>query len=147
MKILAPLYESWDLLAIGIVICITVVLGFIVYFGNTKSATHRTFLGFSLFVALWGTLNYLSYQPIEVSQAFTILRFTLSTVMWMTLLFLFFAWSFPKEKIGLPRIFLWVLSGWTTTVSILTLTPLVLKTIASISPEGTIASAVNGPAM
>src|SRR3989344_5794164 len=127
MEILTSLYETWDLLAVGTVICTTVVLGFIVFFGNTKSATHRTFLAFSLFVALWGTLNYLSYQSIEISVSFTILRVTLFIVTWMTLFFLLFAFSFPKERIGLPKKILWALGIWTTIVSILTLTPLVLE--------------------
>ena len=141
------LYEVWDLLAVGIVICVTVMLGFIVFLGNTKSATHKTFLGFSLLVALWGTLNYLSYQPIHVVEAFAILRFTLFAVTWMTFCFLLFAWSFPKERTGLPKIILLILVIWTTIVSILTLTPLVLEAVRSISPEGIITSAINGPAI
>ena len=65
------LYQNWDLLAVGIVTIMTVILGFRIYFTNSKSATNKTFLGLTLFIALWGIFNYLSYQSQFTIETFT----------------------------------------------------------------------------
>ena len=147
MDSLLYIFQAWDIVAVCIVINITVILGFIVYFGNNKSATHRSFLGFSLLVALWGTFNYISYQSLSLERAFFILRLTLFSVTWMTFYFFLFATSFPNENSRLPKLLRWILKFWTTIVSYLTLTSLVLEKVNTVSVEGAIASVTNGPMM
>ncbi len=139
------LAQNWDLLAIGIVIVVTVIIGFIVYFANNKSATNKIFLGLSLFISLWGILNYLSYQSQFAIEAFTILRLTIFAVTWLLFFFLLFSISFPKLELNLSRILRIPLLAWTTFVSILTLTPLVFEKADKLSPDGTIISVVDGP--
>ncbi|MEX2052342.1 MAG: ATP-binding protein [Candidatus Paceibacterota bacterium] len=139
------LYQNWDLLAVGIVIVMTVIIGFIVYFANSKSSTNKIFLGLTLFISLWGISNYLSYQSQFAIEAFTILRLTIFAVTWLLFFFLLFSISFPKSEVGIPKIISISLLAWTSIISILTLTPLVFERAGEISPGGTVISVVDGP--
>lgn len=63
-----------DLLTVGVVVAATCALGFSVYFTDRESATNRTFLSFSVVTALWGVINYLSYQFSDPALALWLLR-------------------------------------------------------------------------
>jgi signal transduction histidine kinase len=143
----AAFLKNWDLLALGTVIILTAILGFTVYFKNPKSSTSRSFLGFAIFTALWGVCNYLSYHVQPPALAFAFLKLTVFAVVWQTYFFLKFSVVFPGDN-GLPRHPLWfVLRGIVVAVAVLTLTPFVFERIGSVSPDGTIAEVVNGPAI
>ncbi len=145
MNISNYLYQNWDLLAVGIVIVMTVIMGFVVYFSNSQTKVNRVFLGLSIFIALWGVCNYLSYQSQLAINAFFLLRLTVFTVTWLLLLFLLFALLFLKIKPKTSKIIETILYAWTFIVSILTLTPLVFEKVHGISSSGIITSVVNGP--
>jgi signal transduction histidine kinase len=139
-------FKNWDLLALGIVVTINVILGFLVYFENTKSPTRRSLLGFSLATAVWGIFNYLSYHVTPPAYGLIFLRLTICAAIWETYFFLRNAIAFPLEK-DLPRAqkaWSLYLGYFALAVSVLTLTPLIFKEIASVSSAGIITGVVNG---
>ncbi len=139
-------FKNWDLLTLGIVIIVTVVLGFVVYLENPRSSMRRSFFGFAIWTAIWGTFNYLSYH-LTPAYAFNFLKLTIFAVIWETYYFLRFSMVFPKEE-NIPRHKLsWVLWGIAWVVAVLTLTPFVFQEIGGISPSGAITQIINGPAM
>src|SRR5258708_2656351 len=144
---LESVFLNWDLLVLGIVVIITAILGFMVYFEKPKSPTHASFLGFALWTAAWGVLNYFSYHVRPPSFAFILLKLTIFAVAWETYYFLKFSIVFPKEKNSPPHKTWWIIPGITVVVAALTLTPLVFSQIGSVSQDGTIVQIVNGPAI
>ncbi|MDP3901875.1 MAG: ATP-binding protein [bacterium] len=147
MQATYPLLINWDFSVVGLAIMATVILGFIVFLSLRRSATHITFFLFTFFIAFWSIANYLSSRPLPVFYAFSVLRLTLFTATLYTFSFFLFALSFPDQRIKLSKIYVIILSIWTSIISILTLTPLVLKEVGFLSPDGIILSAVNGPLM
>ena len=139
------IFSHWDLLVLGVVVIVTAIIGFLVYFEKPKSPTHRAFLGFTLWTVVWGTCNYLSYHVRPAMLAFILLRLTVFAVVWETYYFLKFAVVFPGEEKFSPRNMWRVVPGIAAVVAVLTLTPLIFERIASVAADGTIASVVNGP--
>jgi signal transduction histidine kinase len=141
-------FTNWDLLVLGIIVTTNVILGFLVYFENTKSPTRRAFLGFALATAVWGIFNYVSYHITPPAIGFIFLRLVLFAAIWETYFFVRNAIAFPSEE-ELPRtrkrwsLFLGI---GALAVSILTLTPSVFKAIGSVSSVGIIIGIINGPA-
>ena len=145
MIIINYLYQNWDLLAVGIVTVMTVITGFIVFFASSKEKSNKIFLALTLSIALWGICNYLSYQSQFAIEAFTLLRFTIFSVTWLLFFFLLFSISFLNTNQRIPKMMQIIFFGWTSIVSILTLTPLIFQKAGEISANGTILSVVDGP--
>jgi signal transduction histidine kinase len=117
------IFQNLDLLSVGFAVAATVVLGFAVYFNNSKSITNKTFLWFSLVTGGWGIFNYISYQFDSPVITLWLLRLVLFFAVWQAFTMFLFCYVFPESTKSFPRIFKLVVIPWVTCLSIITLTP------------------------
>ncbi len=138
-------FVNIDLLSVGIAVASTAVFGFIVFFNNRTSVTNRAFLLFAAATILWGIFNYLSYHVTSTLVAFWLLRLTLffGTVQAFTIFHLLYV--FPQQELRLKKWYTHALIPLTIVTALLTMTPLVLREVIRIFPDGRIAEAENGP--
>lgn len=138
--------HNLDLLSVGIVVAATMILGFVVFYNNTKSTTNRSFLLFTIMTTLWGTLNYVNYQIANPTLAFWTLRVSIFFAVWHAFSFLQLFFVFPNETVEYPKSYKWALIPLVTASAILTLTPLVFSHVEELN-NGRIVKVVNGPAI
>lgn len=136
-----------DLFSVGIVIAITGMLGFIVFFNNSKSATHKSFLFFCLMTIAWGTLNFMNYKIPNPVVAFWLLRASIFFAVWHAFSLFLLLYTFPKPQISLPKSYRYGLLPMVILTSILTLTPFVFSRVSEVSEAGRILKVANGPAI
>jgi len=137
-------FSNLDLISIGLAIAGLGVLGFMVYFNNSRSATNRAFLFLTITIILWSALNYLSYQFSNPIVSFWILRFVIfSAVLFSYFVFKFF-YVFPKETAFVPKPYNLILILLAAFTAILTLTPFVFYQIGQISGSGEVLKINNG---
>ncbi|MBL7045322.1 MAG: hypothetical protein ISR98_01850 [Parcubacteria group bacterium] len=139
--------NNLDLLSVGMTIAGIGILGFVVYFNNTKSVTNKTFLFFALITILWSIANYLYYQVGSVTAAFWLIRFVIFLGVWHAFTFFQLARVFPQEKFSFSDNYKWILIPIVVVTSIINLTPLVFKRAVSVAESGGIAEIENGPAI
>ncbi|MEK7636471.1 MAG: ATP-binding protein [Patescibacteria group bacterium] len=138
-------FQNFDILSVGVVVIATVLLGFIVFFSNSKSVTHRTFLLFSLATGLWGIINYLSYQIFPPEISFWFLRLTVFFAVLHAFLFFQFSYVFPKETFEFSKLYRIGFVPAIIIFALLTLTPFVFSGILELSANGRIIKIANGP--
>src|SRR3989338_5714437 len=137
--------NNGDLLSVGLAVTAIGILGFVVFFNNRKSITHRSFLFFSLTTIAYGVLNYINYQATSLFQILWFLRLTIFFALWHAFSFFQLFYVFPKEKASFPLYYkagLLLLVGFT---SFLTLTPAVFSHIEKIGAAGEVTNPVRGP--
>lgn len=134
-----------DLLSVGISVAAIGVLGFVVYFNNSKSVTNKSFLFLAVLTILWGISNYLEYKFTTVTSTLWALRFHLFISTWHALAFFQLANVFPADKIELKRWYTSFLVPIVLLTSILTLTPFVFSKIVYLAPPGQVTNPERGP--
>ncbi len=137
--------SNLDLLSVGITIAAIALLGFVVYFNNPKSATNKTFLWFCILTIAWGTFNFLSYQITTPEVAFWLLRLSIFTAVWHTLLIFQLLYIFPDDEFKPPKWYSNILFPVALASALINLTSLTFESISEISPEGRIIKIANGP--
>ena len=95
--------KNFDLLSVGIAVAGIAILGFIVFLGNRKSTTNRTFLLFSIVAVCWSISNYLIYQFSSPNLILVITRFHMFFSTWYSYLIFQLFYVFPEEKIKFPN--------------------------------------------
>ena len=136
--------KNIDLLSVGFAIAATGVLGFLVYFSNTKSSTNRTFLYFSLVTIAWSLVNYFNYQLINPVYGLLLIRMTIFLGIFHAFSFFELFSIFPKEQYTRSRFHTFFVIPWVFIMALLTLTPYVFKGVSEIQ-NGRIVEVVNGP--
>jgi signal transduction histidine kinase len=139
--------QNLDLLFVGVATAATVLLGFTIFYTDKKSITNRTFLGFAIVTAIWDITNYIAYTLTSASIAIIFLRIELFFAVWQAFLIFQLFYVFPKEKFKFNKAYKFLLIPLVSVVSILNLTPLVLRSVTETNPDGTILSVSNGPAI
>lgn len=134
---------GFDLLSVGIAVVISVVTGFIVFFNNRSSSTHKAFLFFALMNAAWGSLNYLNYQFNSALIVLWLIRSSMFFAVWHAFSFFNLMYVFPQELVAVTKKFVFIL-GIVFIVSLLTLTPFVFKGINQ-APIGQVSQPVPAP--
>ncbi|MBI5357286.1 hypothetical protein HZB74_00335 [Candidatus Saccharibacteria bacterium] len=104
-------------------IAINLLVAFLVIVRNPKSATHRYFFALTIAFISFGLINYISLNPVLLSQITWIRLDLISGVYLFLLLYLTF-YVFPEQKQHLPR-FAKFFVPYSVFVSALTLTPFV----------------------
>jgi signal transduction histidine kinase len=127
-----------NFILLGIVNLLIAILGFIVYYNNFKSATHRAFLFISLLTIFLNIFNFLYHQPDLGNLALWFLRIHIFFAVWHAFSIFYLYYVFPNEIVSYSKFFKFFLVPWVIFVSILTLTPLVFERIISFKPDGTI---------
>ncbi|MBI2514758.1 hypothetical protein HYV91_01025 [Candidatus Wolfebacteria bacterium] len=139
------IFNNLDLLSVGLAVAGVGILGFIVFFNNRRSITNITFLIFSIITVFWSVVNYLYYQISAIETSFWILRFVIFLGVWHAFSFFQMCYVFPKEKVGFPRWYKFILLPFIVITAVLTFTPLVFNQVAEVSSGGGIEKIVNGP--
>ena len=137
-------FSNLDLISIGLAIAGLGVLGFMVYFNNSRSVTNRTFLFLTITIIFWSALNYLSYQFNNSIISFWILRLVIFCAVWFSYFIFKFFYVFPRETVILPKLYNWISILLATFAAVLTLTPLVFYQIGQVSTSGGILKINNG---
>lgn len=137
--------NNLDLFSVGLAIAGVGILGFVVFFNNRRSITNETFLLFSLTTLIWGVVNYLSYQITVPYLGFWLLRLTIFLAVWQAFTLFRLLYVFPREVVGFPSLYKFVLVPIVILTAVITLTPLVFLKIGDVSPGGRIDSVINGP--
>lgn len=142
------LFNNIDLLAVGIAVAATGILGFIVFSDNRKSATNQAFFFFSLITILYGIVNYTSYK-VSLQPAITLLllRLTIFLAVWHAFSFFQLFWVFPAIQVRFPKYYSLGLVPFAAVAAISTLTPFVFSGIESFNSAGGVSRAAIGPAI
>lgn len=136
--------QNLDLFSVGIVVASTLILGFMAYFSNKKSATHRAFLFFCCMTVAWGILNYVNYNIGSSAWAFWALRASIFFAVWHAFSLLHLFYVLPSEKVVYPKLYKQGLFPLVACCAFLTLTPFVFSHV-ELMEAGRIAKVANGP--
>lgn len=130
--IIQSIFQNVDILLVGSAITISVILGFIVYFSDPKSATSKSFLTFSLIISAWNIINYLSYQTTDAVSALILTRLVMFSAIWQTYSFYQLMKIFPGQTYQESKLREYLTFLVAFFVSIFTLTPYVFKSVIFI---------------
>lgn len=136
--------QNLDLFSVGIVVASTLILGFMAYFSNRKSATNRAFLFFCCMTVAWGILNYVNYNIGSSIWAFWALRASIFFAVWHAFSLLHLFYVLPNEKVTYPKLYKRGLFPLVVFSALLTLTPFVFSHVELVE-AGRIAKVANGP--
>ncbi len=123
-----------DLLTVGISVAAIGILGFVVFFNAPKSILSRLFLAFSLVAIAWNSLNYLSNKPMSPQRGIWVVRGVIFSAVWYCYLVFQLLNLLPNEIPKFPKVNKFLLPI-TALISLLTLTPLVFKSVM-LNPQG-----------
>ncbi len=137
------IFLNADLISVGISVAAVTILGFIVFFQNTKSATNIFFLLFSLTSSAWSVVNYLNYQVVNPVTALWIIRLVLFFAVFQSLTLLLLLYNFPSEKLQISPKRYYLLLILAFIVAMFTLTPFVFSSV--IFTPGSVAQPVVQP--
>ena len=133
------------LIIVGVAIAVSTILGAVVFLDDRKSITNITFLFFSLSAVFWNIINYLFYQPNHSTGfALLLLRLVVFFAVWYCFFLSQLFYVFPEKKVSFPLKYSRFILPLTAVVSFITLTPLVFQKITSFSPDGRVATVLNG---
>lgn len=145
MGITSLVQINFDLLSVGVAIAGMLLLGSIIFFNNTKSATNRSFLYFSILTAIWSISNYLEYRFTTITATLWALRLHLFISTLHALFFFQLAYVFPQEKIKFPAWYKFILIPIVAMTMIVALTPFVFSGITALAPAGYVTNPERGP--
>ena len=138
--------QNFALLTVGIAVAGNVVLGFAVFFSDTKRPSNRWFFAFTVITAVWGIFNFLNYQTQDALLALWLIRGVIFFAVWQTLAFYLFLFYFSHEDAPQRSFSYWgslVLAG---VAAVLTLTPYVFVSVIFL-PSSPVAQPSVGPAV
>lgn len=137
--------ENLDLLFSGFAISATVILGFTVFYSNTKHSTNRTFLFLAFATALWGFYNYFLYQVTDPDFALWALRLQALFAVAQAYFILEFFIVYPDKEYTAPKFFKNIVRPFVVAVGVITLTPLMFSEVLELAPGGGIVDVVQEP--
>lgn len=141
------IFHNLDLLAVGVTVAATLILGTIIFLNDAKSVTNRSFFGFTIMASAWGVSNYLNYNIASHTFGLWILRTVIFFALWQALFLFEFFLVYPKPLVTFLKIFNWFLVPLTFFTSILTLSPFVFSSVKEFSRDGRVLLVNNGPAL
>lgn len=128
-------FYNLDLLATGLAIIFFYLTGPIIYFQNTKNLTNKSYFIYSLLAGTWGLLNYFAFKTLTSSLFLLLSKLIMFSFVWINFFAYLVILSYPDGNLNLSKKFLKILIVITIFVSILTLTPFVLKEIKIFDNE------------
>ena len=116
-----------------------IAVGAFILLSNFKSHTNRLFFAFTLFAALWATLNYLSLHQTTPEDTLNAIRWVMFFAILHSASLFLMVHTFPEQKIRLSTWKLLTFLGFALIVLILTRTPLIFESVngfgANASPN------------
>ena len=138
-------FRNLDLLSVGITIAAISILGFVIYLGNNRSITNKSFLYLAISASFWSILNYLSYQSGSVDITLLLLRLLMFSAVWFAFSLFQLLYVFPQKEVKFPSWYRFILTPAVIIVLLLTLTTLVFSHIIGEVKAGQVASIAKGP--
>jgi hypothetical protein len=89
-----------------LVLLSNILLAFVVYHSNPKSATNILLALLSLVTSLWLILLYISLKPFFIISSLYWIRFSTASAVIQVLLFFLFSHTFPQRKILMHKLLL-----------------------------------------
>lgn len=138
-------FHNLDLLALGVVVALTGVLGYSAFASDPRSRTNQMFFFFSVITAAWGVVNYLSYQFSDPLTTLWLLRGIMffATLQAFSLYALFRA--FPDDARPFQKWEIFGLMPLTAFTALLALTPALFSGVEGVSRAGEVAQVQKGP--
>ncbi|MFA6408365.1 MAG: ATP-binding protein [Candidatus Paceibacterota bacterium] len=133
------------LLSVSAVAALLISMGFVVFLSDMESLTHRSFLALTGTSVIWSVFNYAIYKSSDPTIVLWLLRFIMFAATWFACALFTFFYVFPNRQKMLPTWYRFILFPSTTVVALLTLTPLVFRTVNSFSASGEVQQVTNGP--
>lgn len=137
----------FDVFLIGVAVAASVVLGFIIFFGNLRSATGKLFLSFTLISSVWSALNYMSYHFSDPLWTPWTVRLVMFFAVWQSLSFFLLVYVFPDENLRVPKWIKFLVIPAAIITSVLTLTPLVFSDVKVVAGSPPIPTPAPGIAL
>jgi signal transduction histidine kinase len=124
---------SWkfmlDIITLVVTSLLNLLLGLVVYLKNPRGVSHRLFFGLTMAFVLWSTVNYISTHPVIFAQIIWVRLVLLCGALLNLSVFLtFLAFPLPSMPPKHRKVIRWGISS-TAVVMLLTLTPLVFRTL------------------
>ncbi len=120
---------NYDLLILGITVAGIAILGFFIYFNDSKSVTNVSFLKFSLATACWGVFNYLNYNTDDQRLVLWFIKIVMFFAIFQSYYFFKLMYVFPEKEVKLPKFVNKFLFNIVSLVALFTLTPYVFSTV------------------
>lgn len=92
-----------DLLSVGFAVAANLILGFIVFFRETRSATNILFLIQTIILSFWSSANYLSYQINDLDLSLLLVRLVMFFAVPNSVVFLILMHTFPEPQIRMNK--------------------------------------------
>lgn len=118
-----------DLYSVGLAVSASLILGFIIFFNNRKSATSILFLLFTIASTIWSVLNYLSYQVFDPFLSLWVIRGVMFFAVLMAYTFFLLMKSFPHDKLKIGKTTKYLATISAILAMFLTLTPFVFSSV------------------
>ncbi|MDP2648689.1 MAG: ATP-binding protein [bacterium] len=134
-----------DLLTLGLTAAAIGILGFVVFFNDTRSVTNRAFLIFTLVAILWGIANFAAYQVVSPVQSLWLWRGVIFTAVWFCFSVFTLALVFPAKEYQFPAWYRNAAWPMTALVSLSTLTSLAFTRLREVPRPGIVPAIENGP--
>ncbi|MBS3902873.1 MAG: hypothetical protein KGZ30_00650 [Anaplasmataceae bacterium] len=126
-------YSNVDLLSVGIAVAASLILGFSIFYSDSKSATSRLFLAFTFVNAGWSIFNYLNYQVSDPIIVLWFIRLVMFFAVLQAATFFLLVKVFPGPSYSFPKWYKTFLFPFVIAVAILTLTPWVFSGVENVS--------------
>lgn len=139
--------RNFDFVIVGVTIVAMIIMGVMVFASNRRSITNRTFFLLLVSIIFWSLLNYLSFKFKDYNIVLWILRFVMFSAVWFAFFVFQFLYVLPNSKIIFSKWYKFILVPLVAIISILTLTPLIFKSIEEFSSQGEVSKVINGPAI
>jgi signal transduction histidine kinase len=134
--ILGTLVTSIDFLLLIIATVAELILAFVVFQSNRKSATNIIFILLSVVTVIWLIMAYSFLEPAFVSRRLIIGRLGIFMAAPMSALFFMFASVFPKDRVQMSKGLFWLVVGGTAVMMVVNISPFAFTGVI-ISPQGT----------
>jgi signal transduction histidine kinase len=119
-----------------LIVFLSIILGMVAFYKNSKSATHKLLLALTLIVSLWSIFNYFSVQTKIPEEVIIWLRPIMMVTGAMFPVIYLLAKAFPSHSLGLSKLqFLGIISE-TIFIDILAASPLVFQRVEIV--EGSV---------
>jgi len=141
----ATAFVNVDILSVGVAVAANLILGFIIFFKNYRSATNILFLLQTVVLSIWSVVNYLSYQIAEPSAELLFVRLVMFFAVPNSIIFLLLMHTFPSDTLHVRRWKLVTLIVLTLVTMAVAVSPLLFSSIKVTS--GMVPQPVVGPGM
>lgn len=122
-----------NILALGVVIAASLILGFVVFANNRRSVTNQFFLFFIIVNSIWAVVAYFTsrtvvYQSLNSADGqLWVSRVTICLATFQAYSFAMLMYVFPHEEQKIPPLIKWGFSSLAVVVAAVTLSPYAFK--------------------